>query len=405
MAFEAPRVAELLNTLPREQWLATIEDLLEYGTAALMWVKISASVQLLERQMEGLTDQLQVSTSENLGKTLESDRTMSKEMLMRLLNEHATSINKLLVRYVDPNSRDGLPALATERLEEVNRTALRQLDALPQDGDEGAHGKLAARLTEQMADIERNICNQVAARNAFLTKSVHKGRPFEEAISLELAELVLPYGGQVERVGDSLDVKRQKHGDNVITFNGPLARAHTIRIALEAKTAGAQTFSLAAVRAACQNAREKREADACIFVGETTDVLPDGRAFGPVGNRDYLVAWSPDGRNELLGITLYIALADAMQALAAEGNADLDRSALRMEIDASRHPRAAERRRGLSWLCREVDREGAALALRSPFEHPKCPHEARQPHEGLGGRTAESATLAPPSTALGGPSG
>src|SRR5262249_23686689 len=92
VAFEAPQAAELLRSLPADKWLPTLEDTLEYGAAALMSVKVSASVQLLEKQMESLTDELRSSMSNNLGKTLQTDREQAKETLMRLLNEHAMSI-------------------------------------------------------------------------------------------------------------------------------------------------------------------------------------------------------------------------------------------------------------------------------------------------------------------------
>src|SRR5262249_6074829 len=159
-------------------------------------------------------------------------------------------------RYVDPSSKDGLPAVMTERLDQIAKAALRQIDILLQDGDDSALGKLTSKLTKQIEEVERTICNQLAARNALITKSVHKGRPFEDATAAELAELVRPYGGQVERVGDALGVNRQRHGDHIVTFSGPLVGGHTIRIAIEAKTAGSQSYSLASVRGECQKARE-----------------------------------------------------------------------------------------------------------------------------------------------------
>jgi len=337
VALEAPRAADLLRSLPPDRWLGTVEDMVEYGATALLSVKTSATVQLLERQMADLVDQLRNAMVENLGQTLLTDRELAKETLMRLLNEHSGSMTKLLGRYVDPNSKEGLPAVMAQQLEQVTKSALRQVDALLQDGDESALGKLAAKLTKQIEAVEMSICEKIAARNALMTKSMHKGRPFEEAITAELAELVRPYGGQVERVGDTLGVKRQRHGDHVITFSGPLVGGHTIKLAIQAKTAGTKAYSHAAVKCECQGACENREALGCIFIGETVDVLPDGRNFGPVANNDYFVAWNPDGNDELLGITLYLAMANAVHAVNAGTGSDFDRSAMRKEIEGIRN--------------------------------------------------------------------
>jgi hypothetical protein len=336
VALEAPRAADLLRSLPPNEWLGTVEDMVEYGATALLSVKTSATVQLLEQQMADLVEQLRTAMVENLGKTMQTDRELAKETLMRLLNEHSGSMNKLLGRYVDPNSKTGLPAVMAQQLEQVTKSAVRQVDALLQDGDESALGKLAAKLSKQIEAVEVSVCEKLAARNALMTRSMHKGRPFEEAITAELAELVRPYGGQVERVGDTLGVKRQRHGDHVIIFAGPLVGGHTVKLAIEAKTAGTKAYSYAAVKSECQSARENREAAGCIFIGETVEVLPDGRNFGPVSQNDYFVAWSPDGQDELLGITLYLAMANAVHAAMSGTGSEVDRSAMRKEIDGIR---------------------------------------------------------------------
>lgn len=333
VTLDTPKASELLRSIPSETWFATLEDIIEYGAPALTAVRTSATVQLLERQVSDLVDQLRQAMAENLGKTLQSDRELAKETLMKLLGEHSTTMTRLMSRYVDPNSKEGLPAVMAQQLDVVTKSAVRQVDALLQSGDDSALGKLTAKLTKQIEEVEQNICNQIAARNALMTRSAHKGRPFEEAITAELAELVRPYGGEVERVGDTLGLKRQKHGDHVITFRGPLTGGQTFRVAVEAKTAGAQSYSLAAVRSACQKARENRDSVACIFVGEGPEVLPDSRSFGPVGTSDYFVAWSPDGASDLLGITLYVVLATFARELGTGSGSEIDKAAMHKEID------------------------------------------------------------------------
>jgi predicted metalloendopeptidase len=174
VALEAPRAADLLRSLPPDKWLGTVEDMVEYGATALLSVKTSATVQLLERQMADLVDQLRSAMVENLGQTLQTDRELAKETLMRLLNEHSGSMTKLLGRYVDPNSKEGLPAVMAQQLEQVTKSALRQVDTLLQDGDESALGKLAAKLTKQIEAVEMSICEKIAARNALITKSMQR---------------------------------------------------------------------------------------------------------------------------------------------------------------------------------------------------------------------------------------
>jgi hypothetical protein len=332
LAFEAPKAAALLSDAPAEAWLATLEEFLEYGAIAVAAVRTNANMQLLESRMADMLGRLDAELKEKLNDRLEKDRDAAKETLMRLLEDHRTSIHKLLLKYTDPDSKDGFPALLAMQLDQISKATLRQVDELLEDGEEGVLARVSTKLTKQIRETERVICERIAARQELKTHSALRGRSFEDALGVRLPDLVRPTGSLVERCGDGSGAKAQKHGDYLITLDLAATRGEEVRLAIEAKSQKTR-FTTDRVRAACKQARENRGASAGIFVAETREVLPDSLAFGQVSSCDFFCLWSPeDGDDLALTCAIYMARAAALASFGEANTGTLDRGATQREL-------------------------------------------------------------------------
>jgi len=334
--FNAPRASAFLGPLPDESLHGAVEELFEAGAAALKLAQNSASTVILETKMAELVATLDKEMSENLGKRLETDREQAKETLLRLLQEQSSRINQLLTRYVDPNSKESLPSRVTDMFDNVARSAVRQIDALLQDGEEGALGKLGKKISEEIKQVEVNITKELAVRQALLTKSTLRGGQFEDVLAVRLPILVGAAGCHVDHCARTPGQKDREAGDYLITANTSESGSETVGIVVEAKSWKTR-LSAEKIRQTMKLARANRGAAAGIFVAESTDILPDRLGFGQVSPCDYFVAFSPEAGDEVpLMCALYLARVAALATVKSEGNGSVDIAAAEREVNTIR---------------------------------------------------------------------
>ncbi len=335
-SFQAPKAASFLEAVGDDKLHDAVEDLFEAGAASLTLARASASMILLETKMAELVATLDQEVTEKLGARLQVDRDQATETTMRLLGDHSNALSQLLARYVDPNSKDGLPSRVTEMLDVVSRNAVRQIDALLQDGDGGALAKLGKRISDEIKQVERNIMKELAARQALLTKSAMRGGRFEDLLAARLPILVGASGGQVDHCARVAGEKDRDAGDYVITVDADSARGEMVRIVVEAKSWKTR-LSAEKIRQAMKLARANRGAVAGILIAETADALPDGLGFGQVSPCDYFVAFDPENGDEVALIcSLYLARVAALTTIKRDAGGTVDLIAALREVGAVR---------------------------------------------------------------------
>lgn len=303
LSITAETAATLLAESPPEHRLELFERLVEAGGNAELTYRSNITTQLFERRLDGLAASLR----DELDAVVKSGGQSVEERLLRTLHKFEKDLSAWTARYIDPSSADGLPAIAASKLRHVTETAIKQVGVLLDDGQDGALAKWAERVAHQVQESERNILAQLVQRQTLDRTGVLRGRGFEEALSMKLAQIGLAMGSDLQRCGDTLGANRMKHGDHVLSF----ADGH--RVVIEAKSHVGQRFSHAAVDKACNEARANRDAAAAVFVSETRDCLPDSVPFGQVGRGNLFVEFDPDGDDVGLVAAVYLARAAAAE--------------------------------------------------------------------------------------------
>jgi hypothetical protein len=214
---------------------------------------------------------------------------------------------------------------------------------------EGKVEELAERLGDQLKDADRrsvkniekvlsdfrsDLVKTLSAREAVLQKSVLRGARFEDILSSRLP--LLSRGiGRVEHCAGSTGDNARNIGDYVVTIESAVAGA-CARIVVEAK-AQKTRFSNARIREELRAARLNRDAQAGVFVAETTESLPDGIGFGQVTERDFFVVFNPENGDEtLLSCALVMAKAAALATAKVGKGEDFDLTAITHEVAAIR---------------------------------------------------------------------
>ncbi len=214
---------------------------------------------------------------------------------------------------------------------------------------EGKVQELAAQLGDQLKDADRrnvkgiekvlndfktDLVKTLSAREAVLQKSVLRGARFEDILSSRLP--LLSRGiGRVEHCAGSTGDNSRNVGDYVVTVESSVVGAD-VRIVVEAKAQKAR-FSNARIREELRAARLNRDAQAGVFVAETTDSLPDGIGFGQLTECDFFVVFNPENGDEtLLSCALVMAKAAALATVRLAKGEAFDLTAVTQEVAAIR---------------------------------------------------------------------
>ena len=214
---------------------------------------------------------------------------------------------------------------------------------------EGKVQELAAKLGDQLKDADRrnvkgiekvlndfktDLVKTLSAREAVLQKSVLRGARFEDILSSRLP--LLSRGiGRVEHCAASTGDNARNAGDYVVSVESSVAGAD-VKIVVEAK-AQKSRFSNTRIREELRAARLNRDAQAGVFVAETTNSLPDGIGFGQVSDCDFFVVFNPENGDEtLLSCALVMAKAAALATIKIAKGEDFDLTAVTQEVAAIR---------------------------------------------------------------------
>ena len=214
---------------------------------------------------------------------------------------------------------------------------------------EGKVEELAARLGDQLKDADRrsvksiekvlsdfqkDLIKTLSAREAVLQKSVLRGARFEDILSARLPLLARGIG-RVEHCAESQGTNARNAGDYVLTIESAVTGTE-VKVVVEAK-AQKMRFSTARVRDELRSARLNRDAQAGLFVAETTDSLPDGIGFGQVTECDFFVVFNPEtGDETLLSCALVMAKAAALATVKVEDRDGIDLTAVTHEVSVIR---------------------------------------------------------------------
>jgi hypothetical protein len=327
-AFEAPKAAAYLGSLPEELRLEAIEDLLEHGAAAASLAQSSAHVVMLEAKVDELTTQL----SANLAKQFQEAGVDHSKVLQQLLVQHKLELTKLLSPLTDANLKDGLPAKMSELLEVANRHAMKQLGLMLNDAEEGVMAHAVKQITEQVKETGIALTKAIAADHALRTGSVRRGGAFEDVLGARLPILARPIG-RVEHCSRTPGDKAGNTGDYVIVMDD---YEPEIRIAVEAKSQKAP-WSPERIRQELKTARMNRNSAVAVMVTDSPEMLPGKVGFGQVGPFDFFVAFTPDtGDDTALACALYLAKVAALSTLPVGAGNQVDLLASQREISVMR---------------------------------------------------------------------
>jgi hypothetical protein len=330
VAFEAPKAASLLSSLPAELRMSAVEDFLEHGAATAAAVQTSAHVVLLETKIEELTTKL----TDSLAEQLKTAGHTTAEDTEKLLAAHKDALTKLLLPLTDPNSKNGLPTAMVELLERANKDAMNHIAVMLADGEQGALGKAVKQITDQLKEVAATITKAIVEREALRTKSNLRGDRFEDVLAVRLPILVRGIG-RVEHCARTEGEKAGDCGDYLITVE-TVPGGETVCVAVEAKS-HKNRFSANAIKAELKRVRANRGAVAAVFVVENADTLPDGIGFGQVSECDFFVAFDPEnGDDTALTCALYMAKVVALTTIINSPGSELDLNAMQREISLIR---------------------------------------------------------------------
>jgi hypothetical protein len=338
-AFEAPKAAALIEPMQESERLHTLAVILEMGSEHYLMARSSATVRLMEAQVESLVTGLDTVLKEKLATVLEADRESARQEMAEVMGNFSIDLGKMMVRYVDPESADALPGLVTRRLDEVARGAIVRIDTMLQDGDQGALSRQGDRIIKSIREELELVKRQMVEGQARAALGVAKGRDFEVELTRVLGGIATGIGAEVERCGDHPGLKGRKHGDHLLTLTGPMTRGNVLKLVIEAKDHEAANgrFSLEAVRTACRQACDNRGAGLAIFITDCADILPEGRSFGRVDGHFY-VAYNPGvADSTALAATIHMAFTQALLDATAGTGDTVDADAARRELEQLRH--------------------------------------------------------------------
>lgn len=203
----------------------------------------------------------------------------------------------------------------------------------------GDHLKDADRRTVKsvekvLNEFQRDLVKFLSAREAVIQKSVLRGARFEDILSARLPLLTRGIG-RVEHCAGSAGENVRNAGDYVVTVESAAAGTE-VKIVVEAKAQKVR-FSNARIREELRTARLNRDAQAGLFVAETTESLPDGIGFGQVTDCDFFVVFNPEtGDETLLSCALVMAKAAALATVKVEKGEGIDLNAVTLEVSAIR---------------------------------------------------------------------
>jgi len=203
----------------------------------------------------------------------------------------------------------------------------------------GDHLKDADRRTVKsvekvLNEFQKDLVKFLSAREAVIQRSVLRGARFEDILSARLPLLARGIG-RVEHCAGSAGNNARNAGDYVLTVESAIAGTE-VKVVVEAKAQKAR-FSNARIREELRSARLNRDAQAGVFVAETTDSLPDGIGFGQVTERDFFVVFNPEtGDETLLSCALVMAKAAALATIKVEKGEGMDLTAVTQEVSTIR---------------------------------------------------------------------
>jgi hypothetical protein len=326
MVFDVPDTATYLEGFPEVERHDRLRRIMELGTQITGVMTTSSTLQMVEAQLGGMTQELMT----KLPAALAKDRETSLKMVRQLLDDHSGKVSTSLTRYLDPESQASLPMAMGKIFDKAAETFIKRVEALLSEGDESALGRLAERFTKELDAATATIIEKMAARHALTTKSALAGRPYEDVVEERLIALARPLGDQITRCGDTLGVLRKKNGDIVITVSPEAVKGRTdVRIVTEAKRRGgaAPAFSANDIKDSLGLARRNRNADAGVFVTEAAVQLPLGLGFHEYGGSNIAVTYDPNGDDTALAVAYrLLRLAVVQDARAAAGEL-IDREA------------------------------------------------------------------------------
>jgi hypothetical protein len=326
VALEAPKAAGLLSTIPDDDRVMVLEELLEHGAAAAMAAQTSAHVVQLEAKVAELSEQLR----ELLGDLLEDSSKASAEETQKLLQAHKEALIQLLTPLTDPDNKEGLPVRMAELLERVNNESLKRVEGLLQDGDQGVLAQAVKAIVKEIKETGLSITKELSARNALLRKSNLRGGRFEEVLAVQLPVLVRVVG-RVEHTATTEGDKGGNAGDYLVTVEQGRA-GETLSIAVEAKSVS-KRMSPAFIRAELAKARHNRSAAAGILVAESREMVPGGAPLGQVSETDFFAVFDPEtGDDTALACSLYMARVAAIAAATPPSGEGVDIAAAQNEV-------------------------------------------------------------------------
>ena len=330
--FEAPKAAAFLQNVPESARGNAVEELLDHGAAVFATVQSSASIALLDSRIAELFDKLDRELLENLGTRLHDDRDLAKVAMIRLLGDHREAITQLMTRYVDPNSKDGLPQKMAELLEQVTRRAVVQVDALLDGGEEGALNQLRKDLTDEIKQAETRMTREITAKKTLLTKSMQRGGQFEDVLAAILPMLVHASGSMVEHCARVAGEKARKSGDFVITLNPSITRGEDVRIVVEGKSQKTP-FSIEGIRQELKIAKANRGATAAIFVADSAAIVPDQVPYARLSPSDFVAVFDQEVGDEWpLICAIDIARVAALESIRYVSGESIDLGAAQQEV-------------------------------------------------------------------------
>ncbi len=328
MTIDAPDTAEYFEKIGEAERVSEFRRILELGTQTAETIRSSTTLRLVEAQIAGMTQELNVKLSGLLVK----DRGEAIKQTKEILDEHRAKITTTLTRYLDPESKASLPAVMAKVFDDAAEGLIKRFEKLLQEGDDSAFGRLAERISKDLDKAVALLIEQMAARHALLTKSSLAGRPYEEALEERLIALARPLGDKVTRCADTLGQARTKGGDMTMTIAAAAVRGEPdARIVVEAKRRGekAQAFSSRDIQDSLAGARRNRAAAGGIFVAESAAVLPLGLSFHEFGCANFAVAFDPAGDDIGLAVAYRLVRLAILQDMLESNGEDIDRDAYR----------------------------------------------------------------------------
>jgi hypothetical protein len=326
MVFDAPDTATYLEGFPEVERHDRLRRIMELGTQITGVMTTSSTLQMVEAQISGMTQDLMT----KLPAALAKDRETSVKMVRELLDDHRGKVSNSLTRYLDPESQASLPVAMGKIFDKAAEAFIKRVEALLSEGDESALGRLAERFSKELDAATATIIDKMAARHALTTKSALAGRPYEDFVEERLIALARPLGDQITRCGDTLGVLRKKNGDIVITVSPEAVNGRTdVRIVTEAKRRGeaAQAFSANDIKDSLGLARRNRNAEAGVFVTEAAVQLPLGLGFHEYGGSNIAVTYDPNGDDTALAVAYRLLRLAVVQDARGAAGEQIDREA------------------------------------------------------------------------------